>query len=59
MDRLAGYYAWNDKQNLDQAVMVAKHHPIQLAKIKAWSKKEGEITKYETFITALKRAKQK
>ncbi len=34
MDRLAGFYHWNDRQSLDQAVMVAKRHPIDFKKVK-------------------------
>ncbi len=50
MDRLAGFYHWNDRQNLDQAVMVAKLHQIDFEKVKLWSKKEGKITKYQEFV---------
>jgi hypothetical protein len=53
MDRLAGFYHWSDRQNLDQAVMVAKRHPIDLDKVKVWSKKEGKIEKYQEFIDSL------
>lgn len=59
MDRLAGYYAWNDKQNLDQAVMVAQNQKVNLSKIKAWSENEGETVKYDSFIAALKKTKRK
>ncbi|TYQ27441.1 hypothetical protein PseudUWO311_08960 [Pseudanabaena sp. UWO311] len=54
MDRLAGFYHWRDSQNLDQAVMVAKRHLIDLDKVKAWSKKEGKIDRYQEFIDSLK-----
>lgn len=50
MDRLAGFYHWNDRQNLDQAVMVAKLHSIDFQKVELWSKKEGKITKYQEFV---------
>ncbi len=53
MDRLAGFYHWSDRQNLDQAVMVAKRHTIDLDKVKAWSKKEGKIDRYQEFIDSL------
>lgn len=54
MDRLAGYYFWKDHQNLDQAVMVAVHQPIDIKKIKAWSKREGFLEQFELFVTAIK-----
>jgi hypothetical protein len=55
MDRLAGYYHWNDKQNLDQALMIAKKHPIKIREIESWSKNEGEIKKFEIFRSKLSR----
>jgi hypothetical protein len=49
MDRLAGYFHWNDKQNLDQALLVAQNHPIKIKVIEAWAKNEGELKKFEIF----------
>lgn len=57
MDRLAGYYAWKDKQNFDQAVMVASRHPVDISKIKSWSKAENELEKFEQFVEAVKQRK--
>ncbi len=59
MDRLAGYFAWKDKQNLDQAVMIALRHPIKFSKIKAWAKTENEIEKYEKFLSEIKKRSPK
>lgn len=53
MDRLAGYFYWNDKQNLDQALMIAKNHPINLREIESWAKNENELEKFEVFRTKL------
>lgn len=50
MDRLAAYYHWNDRQGLDQAVMIAKKHPIKIEKIKMWSKNEGHEKKFSEFL---------
>jgi hypothetical protein len=58
MDRLAGYFHWNDKQNFDQALMIAKKHPIKIREIKEWSKREGEIEKFEIFRGRLSRDKK-
>jgi hypothetical protein len=33
MDRLAGYYHWNDLQGLEQALAVARRHPVDLGRI--------------------------
>jgi hypothetical protein len=57
MDRLAGFYAWKDKQNFEQAVMVASRHPVDISKIKKWSTDENELEKFEQFIEAVKKKK--
>lgn len=54
MDRLAGYFHWNDKQNLDQALMVAKKYPIKIKEIESWAKNEGETEKFKIFKKRLK-----
>jgi hypothetical protein len=54
MDRLAGFYHWFDRQSLDQALMVARRHIIDLRKVKSWSKKEGHSQKYDEFLENLK-----
>jgi hypothetical protein len=51
MDRLAAFYHWNDRQSLDQAVWISEKHPINFAKVKAWSKNEGALDKYEEFFS--------
>ncbi len=48
-DRLAAYFFWNDRQSLDQAVMVAKRNKINMADIKRWSEKQGAREKHESF----------
>ena len=53
MDRLAAFYHWFDRQSLDQALMVAKRHIIDLRKVKSWSKKEGHPKKYDEFLENL------
>jgi len=49
MDRLAAYFHWNDKQSLDQALLIASKHPIKMIAIKGWAKKEGAEDKYQIF----------
>lgn len=58
MDRLAGYFHWNDKQNLDQALMIAKKHPIKIKEIESWAKNEGKTEKFEIFKEKLSRDKK-
>jgi len=48
-DRLAAFYHWNDRQSLEQALMVAKRHKIDKKEVKRWSKNENMLDKYEIF----------
>lgn len=51
MDRLAGYIAWNDQQNLDQAEWICEKQPVDLEKVKKWAKKEGASAEQMKKIT--------
>ena len=53
MDRLAGYYHWNDPQSLDQAVAVVRRHSVDLERVEAWSKREHSEGRYQDFIARL------
>jgi hypothetical protein len=53
-DRLAAYYHWNDRQSLDQALMVAKYRKIDLKEVERWSKVEGKADKYNIFYEKLR-----
>jgi hypothetical protein len=48
-DRLAGYYHWDDEQNLEQAIWVASENVFDMVAIEEWSKNEGMIEKFELF----------
>ena len=54
-DRLAAYFHWNDIQSLEQAVLVAERHTINLNEIKHWSKDEGYLGKFDEFVRKLKK----
>jgi len=54
-DRLAAYYHWNDRQSLDQAVMVAQTQKVNMSDIERWSKSEGHEKKYRQFKVELKK----
>ncbi|NGX49879.1 MAG: hypothetical protein K940chlam5_01484 [Candidatus Anoxychlamydiales bacterium] len=58
-DRLAAYYYWDDKQSLEQAILVACSQKINLINIKNWSTKEKQLKKYNIFIEKLKKIKGK
>jgi hypothetical protein len=53
-DRLAAYYHWDDRQSLDQAVMVAQDNRVNISEVKRWSIKESHYEKFRTFLRALK-----
>lgn len=53
-DRLAAFYHWDDKQCLEQAIMVAVAQKIDYENIKSWSKKERSLKKFNLFIKSLK-----
>jgi len=57
MDRLSGFFHWNDRQGLDQALWIAEKHPIQIAKIKSWARAEGALKPFEEFLRALQNIK--
>ncbi|MCO4754939.1 MAG: hypothetical protein KC478_10700 [Bacteriovoracaceae bacterium] len=54
-DRLASYAYFSARECLDQAVMVAKKHPINFEKVKSWCKQEKIEKKYEDFISELQK----
>ena len=54
MDRLSAFYHWSDYPSLEQAILVAKKHQVDLKKIKGWSSKEEQMKKYLEFARELK-----
>lgn len=48
-DRLCAFYFWNDKQGLEQAVLVAKDQQVDMREIERWSKTENKKREFETF----------
>ena len=53
-DRLAAFYHWKDRQALGAAVAIATNHPLDLEKIRAWSRREGAAEGFEEFLRSLK-----
>lgn len=41
MDRLAAFVHWNDGQSFDQAVMVARRHPLEWSALREWAARDG------------------
>lgn len=46
-DRLASYYHWGDRQALSQALLVARHHKIDLEEVARWSRAEGKQHEFD------------
>ncbi len=59
MDRLAWFFHNNDRQCLDQAIEVAKAHPIKLKTIEKWADEEGATEKFKIFAESLKAVKKR
>lgn len=49
MDRLAAFYYWNDRQALEQAVLVARSHPIRWKEVERWSHRENKQAQFTAF----------
>ncbi|MDA3903598.1 MAG: hypothetical protein PF441_09155 [Desulfuromusa sp.] len=46
-DRLAAYYHWQDRQCLDQAILVAADNQVDLAEVERWSEHEGMLEEFK------------
>lgn len=53
-DRLASYIHFQARECLDQAVLVAKHQPFSLKKVKEWCQSEGGSDAFEEFSAKIK-----
>lgn len=54
-DRLAAYYFWDDRQSLEQAVMICRHNKVNLADVKKWSEREKETAKFKIFLSRIRK----
>ncbi len=52
-DRLAAFYHWDDRQSLEQSLMVVRAQEVDLLEIRRWSEREGESGKFEIFMNSL------
>ncbi|MFO7981679.1 MAG: hypothetical protein R6V00_12745 [Candidatus Aminicenantes bacterium] len=48
-DRLAAFYHWNDRQGLEQAILVCLDNNVDFIEIERWSHNEGMDDKYKEF----------
>jgi len=56
-DRLAAFYHWNDRQSLAAAVAIALRNRVTLNKVRSWSRSEGHLEGYTSFLVELDRAR--
>jgi hypothetical protein len=54
MDRLASYFHWDDRQGLEQAIAVARRHPVDRARIESWALGERAGAKLAEFLERLR-----
>ena len=55
-DRLAAFFHWNDRQSLEQALLVAESQPIDLKEVRRWARSERAEKKLREFERRLKPA---
>jgi hypothetical protein len=48
-DRLAAFYFWNDRPSLEQALLVARRHAVDMNDIRRWSLREGREDRFAIF----------
>lgn len=54
-DRLAAYYHWDDRQCLEQAILVARDNEVDLSEIERWSSHEGKLSHFREFRRLLRK----
>jgi hypothetical protein len=52
-DRLAWYYHFEDRQCLNQAILVSRDNPVDLEEIRSWSEEEGKSDEFQHISTLL------
>ena len=57
-DRLVAFYNWKDLQSLEQAVLVAQAHDVDLVEVRRWSRAKGMEETFATIAERLERSKR-
>lgn len=52
-DRLAAFYYWKDQQSLEQAILIARDHDIDIEEVRRWSANEGFAEVLENKVSRL------
>ncbi len=55
-DRLAAFYHWQDRQALEQALMVCRDQRVDLKEVERWSRAEGMSARYRIFLKNLEKS---
>jgi hypothetical protein len=50
-DRLAAFYHWKDQQSLEQAIVIARDHDIDIEEVRRWSVNEGFADVFEKNVS--------
>ena len=58
-DGLAAFFHWNDRQALEQALLVAQAQKIDLADVRRWSRAERNDEKFRVFEKELRRHRRR
>ena len=53
-DRLAAYFHWNDRECLEQTLLVTAVREVDLAEVERWAFKEGHAEKFLHYLKMLK-----
>lgn len=53
-DRLAAFYFWNDRQAMEQAMMIQRDNEVDFTEIQRWSEMEGALEKFDYFMKKVK-----
>jgi len=56
-DRLAAFYHWQDRQALDQAVLVCRDNSVNIKEVERWSKVEGMSSYFDKIRGKLESSK--
>ena len=52
-DRLAAYYYWNDKECLQQTIMICENQKVDINEIERWSKAENKLSEFKSIRSSL------
>ncbi|MEO0019277.1 MAG: hypothetical protein ABIK47_01370 [candidate division WOR-3 bacterium] len=57
-DRLAHFFFFNDRQGLEQAILVATNQKVNIREVRRWAEAEGMAERYREFYRALLRQRR-